>query len=207
MTPHLPSKAIQRRGLTEFSRICGASSTDAPASRFEAVSLIVIAALLRLVPHPYNFAPIGGVSLLSGAKLNGWQSYAVPLMAMLATDPILSYFLGYPAFSWGTPVVYLSFLIYVLLGKLLLKAQPGPLRISAAALLGSVQFFVLTNLAVWWRAGGMYPHTPAGLAECYVAALPFLGRTVLGDLFYAGVFFTVYQQLHQRARRTVLGAQ
>ena len=31
----------------------------------------------------------------------------------------------------------------------------------------------------------MYPRTVAGLAACYVAAIPFFQNTVAGDLFYA----------------------
>ncbi len=145
----------------------------------EALSLTVVAALLRLIPHPYNFAPIGGASLLSGAKLAGWQAFAVPLLAMIVTDPLQSFLLGHQAFSWITPVIYLSFLISVLLGKTFLRGEPGLSRISAVALLGSLQFFALSNLAVWWQSGSMYSHTLIGLTQCYVAALPFLGRTIL----------------------------
>jgi hypothetical protein len=52
----------------------------------------------------------------------------------------------------------------------------------------SLLFFVVTNFAVW-ALSGMYPLTAAGLAACYVAALPFLPQTVIGDLFWAAVLF------------------
>jgi hypothetical protein len=35
----------------------------------------------------------------------------------------------------------------------------------------------------------MYPLTGAGLSQCYVAALPFLEKTMLGDLVWTGVLF------------------
>ena len=35
----------------------------------------------------------------------------------------------------------------------------------------------------------MYPLTWQGLTQCYVAALPFLDKTVLGDLFWTAVLF------------------
>jgi hypothetical protein len=35
----------------------------------------------------------------------------------------------------------------------------------------------------------MYPHTLAGLATAYGAALPFLPQTVVGDLFWAAALF------------------
>jgi hypothetical protein len=52
----------------------------------------------------------------------------------------------------------------------------------------SIIFFLLSNGAVW-AFSGMYPLSMSGLAQCYIAALPFLEKTVLGDLFWTGVLF------------------
>ena len=46
-----------------------------------AISLTVLGAILRLIPHPPNFAPVGGMSLYAGARLRGWQAFALPLAA------------------------------------------------------------------------------------------------------------------------------
>ena len=162
-----------------------------------ALGLTVAAALLRLVPHPFNFTPVGSVALFGGARLSGWQAYVVPLLAMLVTDPLLSYMAGYPPYSTGTLVVYFSFLIYVLLGRKLIGSSTSPWRIGAVAIAGSVQFFLITNLAAFFTTT-IYPHTAGGLAACYIAALPFFGRTVLGDLFYSGVLFSAYTLLERR---------
>jgi len=35
----------------------------------------------------------------------------------------------------------------------------------------------------------MYPLNVQGLAQCYAAALPFLDKTVLGDLIWTAVLF------------------
>jgi hypothetical protein len=163
-----------------------------------ALSLTVAAALLRLVPHPPNFAPVGGIALFGGARLRGWQAYAIPILAMLVTDPILSHMAGYSAYSWATLVIYGCFLINVLLGRAFLRSSNKPGRIISVALLGSFQFFVLTNLFDWWTNPTLYTHDFAGLAACYVAALPFFGRTLLGDLFYSGVLFGAYALLSRR---------
>jgi hypothetical protein len=170
---------------------------DRKQSSFQplAFTLTVLAALVRLVPHPPNFAPIGSVALFGGARLRGWQAYLVPLLAMLVTDPIRSYMEGYPAYSTATPVIYASFLITVVLGRLLLRNSANPARIGAVALAGSVQFFLITNLMSWW---GMYPHNAAGLLACYTAALPFFARTMASDLFYSAVLFTAYALLSRR---------
>ena len=49
-------------------------------------------------------------------------------------------------------------------------------------------FFLLSNGAVW-AFSGMYSLTWQGLVQRYVAALPFLEKTVLGDLFWTAVLF------------------
>ena len=52
----------------------------------------------------------------------------------------------------------------------------------------SLIFFVATNFAVWLFSG-LYPLDLQGLAQCYVAALPFLEMTVMGDLFWTAILF------------------
>lgn len=164
-----------------------------------AFTLTVVAALLRLAPHPPNFTPVGGVALFGGARLRGWQAYCVPLLAMLVTDPIRSRAEGSSsAYSWGTLIVYACFLINVLLGRLFLRDSINPARIAAVVFAGSLQFYLITNFFTWMRAVALYPHTWSGLMACYIAALPFFGRTLLGDLFYAGVLFGVYAWLSGR---------
>jgi hypothetical protein len=164
-----------------------------------ALSLTLAAALVRLLPHPPNFAPIGGLALFGGARLKGWQAFLVPVLAMLVTDPILSRLSGFPAYSALTPVIYACFLINVLLGRIFLAQTVSPLRIGGIALLGSLQFFLITNFFVWVGSGVFYAHNAAGLAACYVAALPFFGRTVLADLFYSGVLFSAHYALSRKS--------
>jgi hypothetical protein len=173
----------------------------------KAIALTVLAALLRLVPHPPNFAPVGAVALFGGARIRGWQAYLVPLLAMAVTDPLRSLLEGgYPAYSWGTAVVYASFLLSVFLGRTFLRKSSNPARIAAVTLLGSIQFFAFTNLATWWAMPSLYARSASGLAECYIAALPFFGRTVLADLFYTAALFSVYALLTRRETGNVPAA-
>ncbi|HTQ58375.1 MAG TPA: DUF6580 family putative transport protein [Bryobacteraceae bacterium] len=150
-----------------------------------ALTLTVAGALARLLPHPPNFAPVGGMSLYAGARLRGWQAFALPLLLMAVTDPLLG---GY---SVATPFVYLSFLISVAIGRRL-QATENPVRIGAACFACSAQFFVISNFGTWLS---WYPHTMAGLSQCYVAAIPFFGRTLAGDLLYTAVLFGLHAWL------------
>ena len=154
-----------------------------------AASLTVLSMLARLLPHAPNFTPVGSSSLFAGARLNGWMAYLLPLLVMAVTDPLVG---GY---TFGTPFIYAAFLINVLIGRSL-RATNSPLRIGAAALVCSLQFFLITNFAYFLEMG---PHTPQGLMASYVGALPFFGYTVAGDLTYTALVFG----LHYALTRTV----
>ncbi len=156
-----------------------------------ALSLTVLGAVLRLAPHPPNFAPVGGMSLYAGARLRGWQAFALPLLLMAVTDPLLG---GY---SIATPFIYLSFLINVWIGRRL-QASESPWRIAAACLLCSLQFFLISNFGTW--LGNYYPHTLAGLTLCFTEAIPYFGRTLAGDLVYSGALFGLHAWLSRVVR-------
>src|SRR5881392_1154708 len=102
-----------------------------------AIGLIILGALSRVTQN-LNFAPVGAIALFAGARLRGWQAYALPLALMAITDPLLG---GY---SFATPLVYASFMLNVWIGTRL-RYSENPLAIGGAALAGSVQFFLFTN--------------------------------------------------------------
>ncbi|MEE8160217.1 MAG: DUF6580 family putative transport protein, partial [Acidobacteriota bacterium] len=54
-----------------------------------ALALTLVGGLLRLLPHLPNLVPVGGFSLFAGARLRGWQAYAIPVIVILVTDPIM----------------------------------------------------------------------------------------------------------------------
>ena len=64
-------------------------------------------------------------------------------------------------------------------------------RISLATLLGAIQFFLVTNFAVWLVLGN-YPRTGTGLAACYVAGIPYFWNTLAGDAIYAACLFGAF---------------
>ncbi len=146
-----------------------------------------------MLPHPPNFAPVGGTSLFAGARLPRWQAYLVPLVLMAVTDPILSPLYGFHPFSKYLLFTYASFLISVWLGRQLRNTE-NISRIAAVTVLNSIQFFLITNFGSWlWFPG--YQHTAAGLASCYIAAIPFFGWTLASDILYTAVLFGLYAWL------------
>ncbi|GHB81489.1 DUF6580 family putative transport protein [Persicitalea jodogahamensis] len=160
-------------------------------------SIVLVAALTRLLPHPFNFTPIGAIALFGGAYFSKkYLAFLIPLSAMLLSDALL----GFHNSMWA---VYLSFVLIVAIGMgLLQKVTAG--RVFGSALLSSVLFFVVTNFAVWYGSAGFYPQTLSGLGACYLAGLQFYQQdffgnlffnTVLGDLFFSSVLFGAFEAL------------
>jgi Family of unknown function (DUF6580) len=145
------------------------------------VTMILLAAVLRIIPHPWNLTPIGAMALFSGAMFrNRWMAFALPLASLFAGD----LFVGLHKLLF---VVYASFAVSVAIGRWLGENRGGA-RIGGAVFLGAAQFFVVTNSAVW-AIGGFYPKTIAGLVNCFVAGVPFFWNTLAGDALYAGILF------------------
>jgi len=145
------------------------------------LSMIALAAALRIAPHPWNFTPVGAMALFSGAVLKDRRlAFLFLLLALFAGD----IFVGFHKLM---PIVYASFLINVALGYWIQDRRTA-VRISGITLLGAIQFFVTTNFAVW-ALGSTYPKSPAGLVACYVAAIPFFWNTLAGDALYAALLF------------------
>ena len=52
---------------------------------------IIIAALSRIIPHPYNFAPIGAMSIFGAAYFTDKKfSFLLPLFAMFVSDLLVN---------------------------------------------------------------------------------------------------------------------
>src|SRR6266852_4883520 len=145
------------------------------------LTMIFLTAALRLAPHPWNFTPVGAIALFSGAMVRDRRlAFLFPLLVMFATDLIIG-------FNRLSLLVYASFLLSVFIGRLLNQKRNLP-RIAGATLLGSLQFFLVTNFGVWAFLT-TYPRTPAGLASCYLAGIPLFWNTLAGDAFYATLLF------------------
>ena len=163
-------------------------------------TIILVAALSRLLPHPFNFTPIGAIALFGGAQFSRkYLAFLVPLAAMLISDLLL----GFHGTMWA---VYLAFILTVAIGMgFLRKITAG--RVFGSALVSSVLFFLITNFAVWYGSSGFYPQTLAGLGACYAAGLQFYQQTffgnlflntIMGDLFFSGLLFGSYELIKRR---------
>ena len=162
--------------------------------------------LLRFLPpdyRPWNLVPLGAGLLFAGARLSRWPSFLIPFAALLGTDLAFYFVRDWPL----TPVVYVSYALYLLLGLTLLRRTESPLIAGGVAVLGSLQFFLVTNFACW--LGPNYPHDFAGLTKCYTLALPFAKGTLVGDVVFTLAFVGLYAWLTRvyfRAERVGVAA-
>lgn len=167
------------------------------------IGMAIAAGLIRLIPHPLNFTPVGALALFGGARLRSVLAWVLPLGIMAVSDLLLFVIRGhwdYTLLQYAlNPWVYASFVLAVLWGRLLLRSGSA-VRVAAVSGMVSVQFFLLTNFGVWmadvrnspplpegtaivWKEiPGLpapvpehYAHNLTGLLTCYAAALPFAG--------------------------------
>jgi hypothetical protein len=146
-----------------------------------ALFLIFAVAVSRILPHPPNVAPAAALALFGGRYFSSrWIAFMIVAAAMLLSD----LFIG---FHDQMLPVYGSLALSVILGSVL-RNRHGAISIATIVLLNSVVFFAATNFGVW-LVTNMYPHTAAGLAACFTAALPFFERSLMGDVFYSALLF------------------
>ena len=157
------------------------------------ISLILILAFARLIPHPPNFTPIIAVAIMSSYFFKNINlSLLILLIAMLISD----LFIG---FYENVIFVYVSLLLITFVfHKISNKINFKNLFICGFA--GSLIFFVVSNFGVWALGSPgvhdiVYEKSLSGLIECYILAIPFFGNTFMSTLIFAYPAIFIYKSL------------
>ncbi len=148
-----------------------------------AVLFILVGVFSRLIPHLPNFSPLVAMALFSGVYLNKKNAWLLPLGIFLISDLIIGLH-QVIFFTWG------SIILIYFLGRYLRKRK-SVANTLIFTLAGSFLFFLITNFGVWIM--GWYPPNLAGLASCYLNALPFFRTSLISDFVYVVAFFGVYE--------------
>ena len=151
-------------------------------TRLIILTLIVIGAVaLRMMLTDFpNVAPITALALFVGMFFEKkYLAFIIPAVVMLISDV----FIGFHSTMWA---VYGAFGLIAFVG-IYMQNRINVVSMIGASLGASLLFFILTNFAVW-ATGSWYPTNFAGLIECYVAGIPYFGRTIISDLLFTGVF-------------------
>lgn len=147
------------------------------------ITLLLLGVMARLVPHPPNATPLAAIALFGGTYLSPRWAIGLPLAIVALSDLLIAWHVTVP-FTWA------AFIVTAMLGWWI-RRHPSASRIVGASLGASGFFFLFTNFGVWVM-GGLYLPTLADLWQCYVAAIPFVRATVLGDLLYTILLFGSY---------------
>ena len=155
-----------------------------------AFALIFAAVLSHVLPHPWlNFTAVGGALLVFGARRPLWQGI-FPIALLAAADYYLTvYAYRYPFHVDAYLLTWAWYAVVMIFGRVLLRESQTAPRVVGAALLSSTSFFLVSNYAVWAGAGSFYPHTLAGLATCFTAALPFYRNDVISTTLVVSLVY------------------
>jgi len=138
------------------------------------LSIFVVLAASRFVPHPPNFTSLIALSFYVPAILG--QRY---IFALLISFFLTDLFIGFHAttlFTWGS-VLFIGLISKFFLSNILN-------RISGA-LLGAIIFYLVTNFGVW--SLGSFGYSIEGLIACYILAIPFFTHSIISTIIFSGI--------------------
>lgn len=165
---------------------------------------LLVAIIIRFLPHTFGFTPVGASLLFFGAHQPRKRMW-IPLCLMLAADIGLNVFVYHvPAFAVDSLASTLWYALAILLGGLLKRSDTSEVpfylgKVAGMSLAGSLSFFLISNFAVWLAWPQTYAHTWAGLLTCYTMAIPFFRLTPAADLIYAIAFFSAPLMVFRRS--------
>ena len=157
--------------------------------------LVLLATLVHLVPHPFGVSPVGAIAIYAGAFGRHRASWLTPVIPL---------FLGNAITGFYDPIVmtfvYGGFLLSTVSGKLLRRQQNAG-RIALAGLIGAIVFYLVSNFPIWLV--GMYPPTTAGLIQCYINGLPYLGTGIAANIIFVSILIVAHRLFEDRGTSAV----
>jgi len=161
------------------------------------ISLIVILAFARLIPHPPNFTPIIAVAIISGYFFKNFSLSALTLLvAMLISDLFIGFYENI-IFVYAS-LLLITFIFHKISNKINFK------NLFIYGFAGSAIFFVVSNFGVWALGSPgvydiAYEKSLSGLIQCYILAIPFFGNTFLSTLIFSYPAIFIYRSLTARS--------
>jgi hypothetical protein len=150
---------------------------------FISIALVAIAVISRLVTHEWNFTAMGAAAVVAGFLISSRSlALATTLTALLISDAFIQ-------FHNTMIAVYLGYVLMGLVG-IFMASNRTLGRVIATSFIGSVTFFVVSNLGVWFE-GQLYARTFSGLLTCFEMAIPFFKNEMISTLVFAPVLFMV----------------
>lgn len=157
----------------------------------------------RLIPHWPNVTAVAAAAIFGGAALrNSLSAVLIPVLAIFFSDLIInntvysSYYEGFVLFGNSAGWIYAGFILMTVIAHFGIKSfKVAP--IVSTTVISTLLFFILTNTGAW-MSSPFYSQDMSGLLLAYEAGLPFLLNSLLGNLFFVGVFFYGYSKAVER---------
>lgn len=168
------------------------------------LTLIAVALVSRVLPHWPNFTAVIAVSVIAGHSAFGfssfWKALLVPTIAMLIGDLIFGF---HPMQLFVYLPIWLTVLISMNVSRLQ-RFQKGAFGGLVSGLIsafsGGLLFFVISNFGIW-LIGSFYDRSWEGLLACFLAAIPFYGYQISGDVVYTTLGISVLMGVIQKISR------
>jgi len=187
---------------------------------FAAIFLILAVVAFRLVAgiiggvEIANFSPMAAVFLCGAAFLPKRLAIAIPLSAVLITDIVLNLYYGVAPVSLWMVFTYAAYAAIFFIGfQLRTRQSRGAYqwKLFGGAIAGTFLFYILSNTGSWLTEPG-YAKSFAGWWQSQTIGLPgwapsilFLRNSLVGDLFFTGVFVACFAIARQNASKSSAG--
>ncbi|MES2851158.1 MAG: DUF6580 family putative transport protein [Bacteroidota bacterium] len=156
-----------------------------------AAVVIIFAALLKGATYPHAFSPMIAIALFSGAVITDKKlSFAMPLLAMLASDLVLELFTTTQGF-YGMEQIgnYVALLIITILGFAIKKINV--ITVLGFSLVSSLLFYFLSNSNTFlFDTFNSFDNSFAGYIKCMRDGIPFI--KFIPDLVFSIILFGSY---------------
>src|SRR6056300_1982627 len=154
------------------------------------LGLIIVALVSRIAPHYPNFTAMGALAFFGASRIKSlWGSLALVVATMMISDLVINNLI-YPTGEFvlmysGSLFTYAGFAAYALLGR---YASNGK-NTAGLMLLGSLSFFLLSNLGVFFSAFSLFPQNIGGLMATYAAAIPFYAPELISTALFSALAY------------------
>jgi len=154
------------------------------------VSLIVLLAFSRLIPHPPNFTPIIAVAIMSAYFFkNVYFSMFVLIASMFISDIFIGFYANIYIIYFTVSIITLVFFRFA--------KNLNSKNLLIFSFFGSFVFFVISNFGVW-LVSGMYEKSLSGLIYCYTLAIPFFVNTLVSTILYSYLAYYANRLLNKK---------
>ena len=165
------------------------------------IGLVIAAFISRIVPHYPNFTAMGALAFVGASHSKNFLKITALTFGVLMISDVIINNIIYPSESFilmykGSIFTYIGFSLYALAGRFSKNGAKGII----ALIIGSVGFFLLSNLGVFLSEFSLFPKTLSGLFATYAAGLPFYAPELISTALFSAIAYAAEIKLVRIAK-------